>query len=52
MSVEWPPPKKILATPFLRDLGSRPDSVGGEVVAENFRDLHKRTRFAGGEVGA
>ena len=27
--------------------GSRPDSVGG-VVAENFRDLHKQARFAGG----
>ena len=28
--------------------GSRPDSVGGGVEAEYFRDLHKQTRFAGG----
>ena len=28
--------------------GSRPDSVGGGVVAEMFRDLHGRTGFAGG----
>ena len=27
---------------------SRPDSVGGGVVAKMFRDLHERTRFAGG----
>ena len=31
---------------------SRPDvGGGGWVVAEIFRDLHKRTRFAGGVVG-
>ena len=28
--------------------GSRPDSVGGGVVAEIFRDLLVRTRFSGG----
>ena len=27
---------------------SRPDSVGGGVVAEIFRDLHKQNTFAGG----
>ena len=27
---------------------SRPDSVGGGVVADIFRDLHKRTTFPGG----
>ena len=26
----------------------RPDSVGGGVVAEIFRVLHRQTRFAGG----
>ena len=29
---------------------SRPDSVGGGVVAEIFRDLPRPTRFSGGGV--
>ena len=30
--------------------GGRPDSVGGGVVAEFFRDLRRPTRFGGGGV--
>ena len=33
---------------FRHLFGSRPHSVGGGVVAENFRDLNYRIRFSGG----